>query len=195
MDEIEKGMQELKPIRQALENSKFTFSDNYAIGCSFLFPDGKYLNLTENNNRMKELLGDRGPVAAHHLLDRCIDKLQLITEEDEVIINEYNDTLEKPVCQKSLQQRIVEHTDRAIVLNDGTNFRWENSYIDLPVTGNITSEQLNKLTLWIDNVVGGVQSRLDVGHGNNIKSYQLKGCTGTTTDEIIKDIKRLYHMI
>jgi len=195
MDEIEKRMQELKPVRQALENSKFTFSDNYATGCSFLFPDGKYLNLVENNDRIKEIIGDRGPVPAHHLLDRCINKLRLVSEEDEEVIREYNNTFEKPMYQICLQQRIVEHTDQAIVLNDGTNFHWENSYIDLPVTGNITPEQLNKLTLWIDNVVGGIQSRLDVGYGTNIKSYQLKGYDSTTTDEIIKDIKRLYHMI
>ena len=195
MTDAEKRMKELKPLQSSLESSGFIFSDNQAPGCSFLFPDGRYLNLRENRDRITEIEGDRGPVMAHHLLDRCMCRLRIVSEDDEHLISEYTDNLDKPCYKKALQRRIVEHTDNAIVLNDGTNFNWENSYIDLPVRDKPTTAQLNKLTLWIDNVIYGTQTKLDVGYGDKVISYNFEEENHPTTDDIIKDIKKIYQMI
>jgi len=193
-DEIEK-IKGLQPIQEALEKSGFIFENVSSHGSSYIFPDGRYLNLANNEEKITELLGNRGHVMAHHLLDRCISKLNLISEENMDLIRDYNDTLDKPHIKIILQQRVAEHTDKAIVLNDGTNFGWENSYIDLPVTGKPTTEQLNTLTLWVDGVMASSQEQLDVGYGSKVTSYRIKEDNHPMTDDIIKNIKKIYQMI
>lgn len=183
---------QLTPIRHKLEEAGFEFTDTYFRGSGFLFPDGKYLNLASDTNRsaLKEFVGKVGCVA-HHQLDRYIRDHNLISQDEYDEIRGYNLTLKKPYFICALQDRIVEHTDNAIVVNDGTNYRWENCYIDLNVFARPTEAQFKQLEMWIDNIIYSQAPKLDIGFGEHITSYEI-GDEGYTTDEIIKEIKKLY---
>lgn len=182
----------LTPIRHKLEEAGFEFTDDYFRGSGFLFPDGKYLNLASDTNRsaLNEFASRVGCVA-HHQLDRYIKDHGLVPQAELEGIIGYNHTLKKPYFICALQDRIVEHTDNAIVVNDGTNYRWENCYIDLNVFARPTEAQFKKLELWIDNIIYSQAPKLDIGFGAAVTSYRI-GDEGFTTDEIIKEIKKLY---
>lgn len=184
------------PLRGKLEEIGFEFTEDFYKGSMFLFPDGKYLNLASDTNRqaLTHFQGCIGCVA-HHNLDSFIVSEHIISLEEEHDIREYSNSLKKPFFICLLQERIVEHTDGAIVLNDGTNYKWENCYIDLPVEKRPTTAQFNKLTLWVDNLIYTHQPRLNIGFGDELLQYDFRHEECPTTDEIIKDIKRLYHMI
>lgn len=187
---------DIQPIRDELEKRNFKFTDESFKGAGYLFPDGKYLNLSSKENR--SALDDGGScvgIIAHHQLDRYIINHKLISDEAEHRIYTYNQTLNKPYFICVLQERLVEHTDGAIVLNDGTNYKWENCYIDLPVEHRPTVEQLNKLTLWIDDIIYSKTPRLDVGFGPDVTTYMLDTDEHPVTEDIIRNIKKLYHMI
>ena len=180
----------LTSIRHKLEEAGFEFTDNFFRGSGFLFPDGMYLNLASDVNRSALDTYKVGCVAHHHL-DSYIKDHGLISADEYNRIIEYNHTLKKPYFICALQDRIVEHTDNAIVVNDGTNYIWENCYIDLNVFERPTEAQLKQLEMWIDNVIYSQAPKLDIGFGEHITSYEI-GDEGYTTDEIIKEIKKLY---
>lgn len=177
------GLMDLPPLRGELEAKGFTFMDDCGNGAAFLFPDGKYLCLA----RQKEF--DDCTVKAHHMLDNYIYGNALIELDKYKKICEFNDIKDVPAFIRSLQTRIVEHTDGAITLNDGTNYDWENCYVDLPPLKDVTESQYSALLRWLDKLIlNGRNTRLDISRGVRRSSIPLE--KDMIAEDVIKEIKR-----
>lgn len=172
----------MSSIKQKLEELDIKFSESYTKGSSFLFSDGSFCNMC-----------DQGGIGiAHHNLDTFIIYNQLITDNEYKEIKEDNQKRKRPYFIATMQERILRYTDNVCVLNDGSNYNWENCYIDLPPEMP-KGKQLEQLTFWIDdrhykNPVN--KRRLDISLESIVKTFNLDQ---DSTDEIIKEIKKLYN--
>ena len=184
----------VSPIREKLEEKGLVFTDEFLKGAAYLFPDGKYLCLVNTKN--KELLLDDhdrpGPVG-HYSADWFIKRNDLLEPDSINAILAYNDTLDKSPGTNRLQERLLEHTDGAIVVNDGTNWFWETAYVDLPPAHKPTEEQLQALTLWLDNCIYRKVDKFNVSIGSTLKEYYTDRYSEVSVDDIIKDIRNLYN--
>lgn len=177
----------MRPIKQKLEEHNIKFSESYLKGSSFLLSDGTYCNLIEQDE-----LGTN-KFLAHHMLDRYIVDKNIITQEQRDEIRRENEKRKRPYFIISLQERILRYTDNAITLNDGSNFGWENCYVDLP-NEMPKDKQLEKLILWLDDrhyKNPKNKRRLDVSLEDNVITFNLDN---DSTDDIIKEIKKLYNI-
>jgi hypothetical protein len=178
------GITELPPLRDKLEEAGIVFSDDYARGSGFLFPDGKFLCMVNQTDPFFER-----SVVAHHIMDDYIADKGMLGWDDYRNVQEFNHIKPQPKFQIALQTRVLEHTDGAITLNDGTNYNWENCYIDLPPLKPVSQQQYDALLRWLDDkILSGTRTRLDVGMGVRQTSIEFK--EGMISEDIIKEIKR-----
>ena len=186
----------MQSIKKKLEELGVIFSESYTKGSSFLLSDGTYLNLTDQCS--EEVVDNPLPfknkrTIYHGMIDDFIKKKQILSDEDIKIVKDNNITKGGPRPRFLVfgNERVLRNTDNACTINDGTNYGFENVYIDLPPEmpkGN----QLEKLILWLDdrhynNPIN--KRRLDVSLEAKVISFNLDI---DSTDEIIIEIKKLY---
>ena len=175
----------MESLKKKLEDLGIQFTNSYTRGSSYILSDGTFCNLAIQENFSQQR------VVAHHVLDRFINDNKLITEEERAQIKEFNDSKGRPYFIIALQERILKYTDGACVINDGTNFNWENCFVDLPEEMP-KGKQLDTLIMWLDEMHYKNPSnkrRLEIGLDKKFKTFNLDE---DSTDDMIKEIKRLY---
>lgn len=178
------GITNLPPLRDKLEEAGIVFSDDYSRGSGFLFPDGKFLCMTNQTDPFF-----KRNIVAHHIMDDYIATKGMMSMEDYRNVKEFNNIKDCPAFQLAMQTRVLEHTDGAITLNDGTNYNWENCYLELPPLKPVTQQQYDALLRWLDDrIICGDRVKLDVGMGVRQISIEFKN--GMISEDIIKEIKR-----
>ena len=178
----------MKSLKKKLEDLGIKFSESFSKGSSFLLSDGSYINMIEQEQFSRE---KKNRSVAHHLLDRFIISEKLITDEEYTEIHRLNKMRKRPYFVIALQERILRFTDNACVLNDGSNYGWENCYVDLPGTMP-SGKQLEALIIWLDDRHYNnppYKRRLDISLDDVLKTFNLDI---DSTDDIIKEIKKLY---
>ena len=180
----------MNSIKNKLIENQIIFSLQFTKGASFLLPDGSFCNI--NEQIIENDTGRTEKWWAHYQLDRFITSRAIISEDDAKKIHLDNTAGKRPSFIISLQERILRYTDNACVLNDGSNYEWENCYIDLPPEIP-KDKQLEKLILWLDDrhyYNPANKRRLDVSLNSEIKTFNLNQ---DSTDDIIKEIRKLYN--
>ena len=160
-------------IYNTLVNENLIFVTNPPRGTSYIMPDGKYLDMIAS----KELLfapecGNRD-IITHPTLDfYCL----------------INNLVDKHYY------KVLMHTDNAIALNDGFNFKGEHAYFVLPETKPTTS-QYTSLLNWLDYIMTispTVQIEDERKRIQQVFVFQKLDNDGWLPEDIIKEIKRRY---
>lgn len=173
-------------LKQKLEELGFKFSDTYGSSSGYLLEDGSFLNL-----QYQEPLGTRDR-CYHGMLDRFIQRNNLVDNYDK-----YKNSIplrQRPRFLAPGNDRILKYTDNACTINDGSAFLCEGVFIDLPPVMP-KGKQLEQLILWIDYLhyranIG--KNHLDVSLEDEVRHFHLDE---DSTDDIIKEIKRMYNII
>ena len=170
-------------LQQKLIDKGLKFSDTYFEGASYLFSDGKYLNLKDCGE---------SSLRFHGALDKYIINNNLLEESELKNIESKRNPLNKPYYIPFGYERILRYTDNTIALNNGEAFRFDNCFIDLPPK-KITNKQYEQLTLYIDDLQykNKTKRNLDIGLDSQLLSFNLDE---DATDDIIKEIKKLYNI-
>lgn len=169
-------------LKQKLEELGFKFSDTYGASSGYLLEDGSFLNL-----QFQEPLHTRDR-CYHGMLDNYIKKNNLVDNYESYLTHLGP---KRPRFLAPGNDRILKYTDNACTLNDGKAFICEGVFIDLPPKLP-KGKQLEQLTLWIDNLIYKNEKRhLDISLEEKLLHFELDE---TTTDDIIKEIKKLYNI-
>lgn len=170
----------MQKLKDKLLKVGVIFSDTFEKGASFLLEDGTFLNIWNQN------IEDLTSNSPHVVLDRFIRNKKLIDDEDANCIYQEN----KKIKRQILQERILRYTDNACTLQDGTKWLWEEKYIDLPEI-QPKGKQLEQLTLYIDYLHYYLtnKKRIHIYLGLKVKTFNIDD---DTTDEIIKEMKKMY---
>lgn len=168
-------------IYEKLLELGFKFTKNPPKGSTMLFPNGDFLDLYEN----RELLGlkTKREQLIHHDLEDLLLKKGICSYKD------CAERLTTPGCNKKL----FISTDNAIYMQDGTNWYFENCYLELPKE-RITEEQEKSLLLWLDNLFYNVKLKnkeLQVVKDKRIIYFNYND-KEFISEDIIKKIKMLY---
>lgn len=167
-------------IKEKLKDLGISFSDNYVKGPSYLFPDGSYLNLIDQDR--EKCYG------CHSFLDKFIKDNIHIDKDIKDMMRKYPQN--RNISRYMVSDRILMYTDNAIVLNDGCNFKSDGCFISLPPE-RLTTKQLDALTLYIDDLhYKGIKKDFYMDLGEEFRSFNL---SEDSTDDIIKEINRLYN--
>lgn len=152
---------------------KFKFSDKYTKGSSYIFPNGKYLNLTENVDELKNQK-ESFKVYTHRSLDTWL------------VENNYSDEF--------IHDSFV-HLFNCVKINDGTNFTYQQAHMALPEE-KLTSEQYKTLEEWLYHtmtVEGNSQVELQGQTFTQIFIFtDPSDDEGVFPEDIIKWIKKYY---
>lgn len=173
-------------LKKQLIEKGIVFSNTFNLGASFLFGDGSFLNVKEQDSKLTLI-----PCSCHSTIDKFIIDNKLLSEEviDEYRKKHYNQN--SPFYITSNNHRMLRYTDNVVILNNALAFKFENCFIDLP-PNDLTKEQYDALTLWLDDVhYKGPREKISVSLEETYTSYNLKEYT---TDDIIKEIKKLYNI-
>lgn len=170
----------MQKLKDKLLKVDVIFSDTFEKGASYLLEDGTFLNIWNQN------IEDLTSNSPHVVLDRFIRNKNLLSTEDIETISKSNLSLRR----MPLQERILRYTDNACTLQDGTKWAWEEKYIDLPEI-QPRGKQLEQLTFYIDYLHYYLpnKKRIHIYLGLKVKTFNIDD---DTTDEIIKEMKKMY---
>lgn len=172
-------------LKEKLKKLDFKFSDKYTTSASYLFKDGTFLNISEQQDILRN-----GTEIYHALIDDYLTKHVLSKEELESIkVMRYS--YKSSYCIIKENTEILKFTDNAVVLNSGLYRFYEGNYIDLPLE-ELTSQQYESLTQYLDYL----------SYQPHLKTLQVcmrdKGANfklvPEEVDNIIKEIKRWYNI-
>lgn len=174
-------------IYEKLKELGIQVTKNIPKGSSIILPDGYFLDLNENREKILTTKTRRA-FLIHEDLEQFILRNKLVD------INEYLTLNPKRATRLSgCHKQFLLVIDNAVYLQDGTNWKdmTENCYIELPEK--LTKEQESTLLLWLDNLQYNVKlksHRLEVIKGDLILTYYIND--DFISEDIIKQIKKLY---
>ena len=172
-------------LYEKLKELGIKVTKNIPKGSTILFPDGYFLDLYENRDKIIQS-------TRHHLIHFDIERFILENK-----LFDYVQYAEKapermfklPGCNK----KILLVSDNAIYLQDGTNWDFENCYIELPKE-KLTEAQEKALLLWLDNL--RYTTKLKNGELQVVKEAKVLYFdlydTNLIAEDILKKIKMLY---
>lgn len=163
-------------IYNDLKNTQLVFSNNYVQGASYIMNDGKFIDFRSSNNLLLNPENQNRTRVTHIDFDRYLIDNEFISVENK-------------------DHKLLVNSDNAIAINDGTNLTIEKPYFVLPPS-KPTNAQFTSLLNWLD-YIATISDLIQIENTtkNVMQRFYFKKPEndGWLTDDIIKEIKKMYN--